>query len=135
MDDKKILGIIALIGGGLTTILINFTAGLLSIIIIGLCYIGSDNNEKTSNQEKLSDYRYAILVLLARVMCADGRQMKCELDIVKSTIYKYYITEEDQKAALKHAYEVFVLFSRECCGCGGFTLETHHKLQNTYQLK
>ena len=101
MDDKKILGIIALIGGGLTTILINFTAGLLSIIIIGLCYIGSDNNEKTSNQEKLSDYRYAILVLLARVMCADGRQMKCELDIVKSAIYKYYITEEDQKAALK----------------------------------
>ena len=101
MDDKKILGIIALIGGGLTTILINFTAGLLSIIIIGLCYIGSDNNEKTSDQEKLSDYRYAILVLLARVMCADGRQMKCELDIVKSAIYKYYITEEDQKAALK----------------------------------
>ena len=101
MDDKKILGIIALIGGGLTTILINFTAGLLSIIIIGLCYIGSDNNEKTSEQEKLSDYRYAILVLLARVMCADGRQMKCELDIVKSAIYKYYITEEDKKTALK----------------------------------
>ncbi|MBR5208695.1 MAG: TerB family tellurite resistance protein [Paludibacteraceae bacterium] len=101
MDDKKILGIIALIGGGLTTILINFTAGLLSIIIIGLCYIGSDNNEKTSEQEKLSDYRYAILVLLARVMCADGRQMKCELDVVKSAIHKYYITEEDQRTALK----------------------------------
>ncbi len=101
MDDKKILGIIALIGGGLTTILINFTAGLLSIIIIGLCYIGSDNNEKTSEQEKLSDYRYAILVLLARVMSADGKQMKCELDVVKSAIHKYYITEDDQKAALK----------------------------------
>ena len=101
MKEKKILGIIALIGGGLTTILINFTAGLLSIIIIGLCYIGSDNNEKKSDQEKLSDYRYAILVLLARVMSADGRQMKCELDIVKSAIYKYYITEEDQKTALK----------------------------------
>ena len=101
MDDKKILGIIALISGGLTTILINFTAGLLSIIIIGLCYIGSDNNEKTSEQEKLSDYRYAILVLLARVMSADGKQMKCELDVVKSTIHKYYITEEDQRTALK----------------------------------
>ena len=101
MDEKKIWGILALIGGGTLSILINFTAGLIFIIIIGLCYIGSDNNEKTSEQEKLSDYRYAILVLLARVMSADGRQMKCELDVVKSAIYKYYITEEDQKAALK----------------------------------
>ena len=33
-------------------------------------------------------------------MSADGRQMKCELDIVKSAIRKYYITEDEQKKAL-----------------------------------
>ena len=103
MDDKKIWGIIALIGGGLLAIInVKVALGSLFIIIgiIGYIYLSTDN-EKTSEQEKLSDYRYAILVLLARVMCADGRQMKCELDIVKSAIYKYYITEEDQKTALK----------------------------------
>ena len=101
MDDKKILGILALIGGCLLIIIdVKFS---LPFIIIGslLCHIGSDNNGKKSDQEKLSDYRYAILVLLARVMSADGRQMKCELDVVKSAIREYYFTEEDQKTALK----------------------------------
>ncbi|MBP5703235.1 MAG: TerB family tellurite resistance protein [Paludibacteraceae bacterium] len=103
MDDKKIWGIIALIGGGLLAIInVKVALGSLFIIIgiIGYIFLSTDN-EKKSDQEKLSDYRYAILVLLARVMCADGRQMKCELDIVKSAIFKYYITEEDQKTALK----------------------------------
>ena len=103
MDDKKIWGIIALIGGGLLAIInVKVALGSLFIIIgiIGYIFLSTDN-EKKSEQEKLSDYRYAILVLLARVMSADGRQMKCELDVVKSAIYKYYITEEDQKTALK----------------------------------
>ena len=103
MKEKKIWGIIALIGGGLLAIInVKVALGSLFIIIgiIGYIFLSTDN-EKKSEQEKLSDYRYAILVLLARVMSADGRQMKCELDVVKSAIYKYYITEEDQKTALK----------------------------------
>lgn len=103
MDDKKIWGIIALIGGGLLAIInVKVALGSLFIIIgiIGYIFLSTDN-EKTSEQEKLSDYRYAILVLLARVMSADGRQMKCELDVVKSAIRRYYTTEEEQKAALK----------------------------------
>ena len=103
MDDKKIWGILALIGGGLLAI-INAKVALgslfITIGIIGYIFLSTDN-EKKSDQEKLSDYRYAILVLLARVMSADGRQMKCELDVVKSAIRKYYFTEEEQKAALK----------------------------------
>ena len=106
MDEKKIWGILALIGGGSLSILINFTAGLMFIIIIVL-YIGSNKKEKKSDQEKkseqekLSDYRFCILVLLARVMSADGRQMKCELDVVKSAIREYYVTGKEQEAALK----------------------------------
>ena len=111
MDEKKIWGILALIGGGSLSILINFTAGLMFIIIIVL-YIGSNKKEKKSDQEKksdhenLSDYRFCILVLLARVMSADGRQMKCELDVVKSAIRKYYITEDEQKKALKQLQSI-----------------------------
>lgn len=62
--------------------------------------------------------------------------MRCELGHSTSslTCYKNQNQTKIQKAALKHAYEVFFLFFRECCGCGGFTLETHHKLQNTYQV-
>ena len=103
MDDKKIWGIIALIGGGLLAIInVKVALGSLFIIIgiIGYIFLSTDN-EKKSEQEKLSDYRYSILVLLARVMSADGRQMKCELDVVKSAIREYYFTEEDQKTALK----------------------------------
>lgn len=112
--NKKILGILSIIAVvgliyvGLLAILINVSSTSLPyvvivVIIIGflLSYISDDKNEEPSDQEKLSDYRYAILVLLARVMSADGRQMKCELDVVKSAIHKYYITEKKQKAALK----------------------------------
>lgn len=62
--------------------------------------------------------------------------MRCELGHSTSSLtrYKNQNQTQIQKAALKHAYEVSVFFSRECCGCGGFTLETHHKLQNTYQV-
>ncbi|MBR6596535.1 MAG: TerB family tellurite resistance protein [Paludibacteraceae bacterium] len=76
-------------------------------IIIIVLYIGSNKKEKKSDQEKkseqekLSDYRFCILVLLARVMSADGRQMKCELDVVKSAIREYYVTGKEQEAALK----------------------------------
>ena len=112
--NKKILGILSIIAVvgliyvGLLAILINVSSTSLPyvvivVIIIGflLSYISDDKNEEPSDQEKLSDYRYAILVLLARVMSADGRQMKCELDVVKSAIREYYVTGKEQEAALK----------------------------------
>ena len=67
---------------------------LALIIVIVSARLLTDEDEKKDNT---SDYRYAILVLLARVMSADGRQMKCELDVVKSEIRRYYITEDEQK--------------------------------------
>ncbi len=60
-----------------------------------------DEDKKDPDHENLSDYRFCILVLLARVMIADGRQMKCELDVVKSAIREYYVTGKEQEAALK----------------------------------
>ena len=54
-----------------------------------------------TEEDETSGYRYFILVLLARVMCADGKNLKCELDVVKSAIRRYYTTEDEQKAALK----------------------------------
>ena len=54
-----------------------------------------------TEEDETSGYRYFILVLLARVMSADGKNLKCELDVVKSAIRRYYTTEEEQKAALK----------------------------------
>ena len=56
--------------------------------------------EDNRNKEKYKDYRYCILVLLAKVMKADGDTMECELDRVKSTIRRYYQTKEEQDAAL-----------------------------------
>ena len=76
---------------------------LALIIVIVSARLLTDEDEKKDNT---SDYRYAILVLLARVMSADGRQMKCELDVVKSAIRKYYITEDEQKKALKQLQSI-----------------------------
>lgn len=59
--------------------------------------------EDNRNKEKYKDYRYCILVLLAKVMKADGDTMECELDRVKSTIQRYYKTKEEQ-------YEAFNTF-------------------------
>lgn len=59
--------------------------------------------EDNRNKEKYKDYRYCILVLLAKVMKADGDTMECELDRVKSTIRRYYKTKEEQ-------YEAFNTF-------------------------
>ena len=59
--------------------------------------------EETGEKEKYKDYRYCILVLLAKVMKADGDTMECELDRVKSTIRRYYKTKEEQ-------YEAFNTF-------------------------
>ena len=76
---------------------------LALIIVIVSARLLTDEDEKKDNT---SDYRYAILVLLARVMSADGRQMKCELDVVKSAIRRYYITEDEQKKALKQLQSI-----------------------------
>jgi len=60
--------------------------------------------EEESIKEKLSDYRYCILVLLAEVMKADRKPMKCELDKVKSIICRYFDTENEQQEALIDFY-------------------------------
>ena len=76
---------------------------LALIIVIVSARLLTDEDEKKDNT---SDYRFCILVLLARVMSADGRQMKCELDVVKSAIRRYYITEDEQKKALKQLQSI-----------------------------
>ena len=78
-----------------------FLFGFAGLVVLFLDFFDNEENINDSNYENLSDYRFAILVLLARVMSADGRQMKCELDVVKSAIREYYVTEDEQKAALK----------------------------------
>lgn len=58
--------------------------------------------DKSGNKSKnKSEFNYYILVLLAEMMKADGRNLTCELDCVKATIRKLYKTEEEQKTALK----------------------------------
>lgn len=62
-----------------------------------------NREEEAREKEKYKDYRYCVLVLLAKVMKADGDTMECELDRVKSTIRRYYKTKEEQ-------YEAFNTF-------------------------
>ena len=57
--------------------------------------------EKKTYNDGDMDFRESVLHLLAAVMKADGRQMKCELDRVKNTIRRYYKTEYEQEKALK----------------------------------
>ena len=80
-----------------------FLVGFLANFLITVFFLRHAEKESANKdeEEELSDYRFCILVLLARVMNADGKKMKCELDAVKSAIRKYYFTEEEQKAALK----------------------------------
>ncbi|MEE1082251.1 MAG: TerB family tellurite resistance protein [Paludibacteraceae bacterium] len=80
-----------------------FLVGFLANFLITVFFLRNAEKESANKdeEEELSDYRYCILVLLARVMNADGEKMKCELDAVKSAICEYYFTEEEQKAALK----------------------------------
>ena len=59
------------------------------------------NYEQDSDENDKIDYRICILVLLAVMMKADGKNMVCELDRVKATIRRYYKTEDEQKTALK----------------------------------
>ena len=59
-----------------------------------------NREEEAREKEKYKDYRYCVLVLLAKVMKADGDTMECELDRVKSTIRRYYKTKEEQYEAI-----------------------------------
>ncbi len=106
MDNKIFYGFLSIIVGLLLSI-ISVELGV-PFFVLGVFFIYNSifNGENLSDHENLSDYRYAILVLLARVMSADGRQMKCELDVVKSAIRRYYITEDEQKKALKQLQSI-----------------------------
>lgn len=59
-----------------------------------------DKEEEHDFTNNVSDFRYAILLLIAEVMKADNRLMSCELDKVKLTIQRYYNTPATQKKAL-----------------------------------
>lgn len=67
----------------------------------------SDTKEKKNEDEIDSNendnlyLKYCILVLLAEVMKADGNLTNCELDRVRTTIRRYYQTEDEQQNALK----------------------------------
>lgn len=63
-------------------------------------FLSKYKKEKKIKEEEI-EFKYSVLELLAVVLKADGRQMACELDSVKSTIRRYYKTDEEQKAALK----------------------------------
>ncbi|MDD5995812.1 MAG: TerB family tellurite resistance protein [Bacteroidales bacterium] len=101
MDNKNFYGFLSIIVGLLLSI-ISVELGV-PFFVLGVFFIYNSifNGENLSDHENLSDYRFCILVLLARVMSADGRQMKCELDVVKSAICEYYIMGMEQRAALK----------------------------------
>lgn len=57
--------------------------------------------KKIKEDKREIEFKYSVLELLAVVLKADGKQMNCELSSVKSTIRRYYKTDEEQKAALK----------------------------------
>ena len=80
-----------------------FLVGFLANFLITVFFLRNAEKESANKdeEEELSDYRYCILVLLAAVMKADGKQMKCELDRAKATIRRYYKTEDERLAALK----------------------------------
>lgn len=59
---------------------------------------GMSMDEEPSTEEKYKDY---ILQLISVVMNANGRQMVCELDRVKSTISRYYKSTSEQNEALQ----------------------------------
>jgi len=61
----------------------------------------SDGDDNDFNDTDEKNFKHCILILLAEMMNADGKQMSCELDRVKATIRRYYKTESEQKAALK----------------------------------
>lgn len=67
----------------------------------------SDTEEKNNEDEFDSNendnlyLKYCILVLLAEVMKADDNLTNCELDRVRTTIRRYYQTEDEQQNALK----------------------------------
>ena len=83
-------------------LLVDSSTTMLKVITLIIAFIILMVSSKLLTEvDETSGYRYFILVMLARVMNADGKNLKCELDVVKSAIRKYYTTEEEQKAALK----------------------------------
>lgn len=61
-----------------------------------------DNEEKNNSYESecIVDFRDCILALLAKVMNYDGKQTNSELERVKVTIQRYYLTVDEQNNAL-----------------------------------
>lgn len=99
MSKKTIIaGVVGFIFGG--------PLGAIIGIVFGALFFSSDDSKKSDSKEdekyEESDFKNCILMLLAEVMNADGKQMSCELDRVKASIRRYYKTEAEQKAALKN---------------------------------
>ncbi|MCQ2189229.1 MAG: TerB family tellurite resistance protein [Paludibacteraceae bacterium] len=61
---------------------------------------------KNKKAVDFSDYRYCIIALTSKIMKADGAIKECELDKVKTTIRRYYKTEEEFQTAQKKFQEI-----------------------------
>lgn len=87
---------------------------LLVFITVSVVFIGIMSRlswrrldyKKNLNVLDLSDYRTCIIALTSKIMKADGAIKDCELDKVKTTIRRYYKTDDEFQAAQKKFQEI-----------------------------
>ncbi len=76
------------------------------LLVLLINWVSSDSTEDENINDNDEIYKRFLLILLSFVMKADGKLKSVELDSVKSTIRRYYKTEEEQKAALKEFQKI-----------------------------
>lgn len=87
---------------------------LLVFITVSVVFIGIMSRlswrrldyKKNLNVLDLSDYRTCIIALTSKIMKADGAIKDCELDKVKTTIRRYYKTDDEFQAAQKKFQDI-----------------------------
>ena len=62
--------------------------------------------KKKHNVIDFSDYRHCVIALMSKIIKADRDINEYELDKAKSTIHRYYKTEEENKQALKKFHDI-----------------------------
>jgi len=73
----------------------------------GFCLFTGINNKQKQKEEEENKFRTNTLLLLAKIMNSDGKQMNCELNRVKSTITRYYSTDTERRKALEQ-FQLFI---------------------------
>ncbi len=112
---------------GMSYVVVSVMALAVVFVLIGLVLkFRKDKRAKEESKEHktsepkdfMSDFKKCLLVLLADVMQADGVEHKKEFSRVKSTISRYYKTQEEQNAAfsefrtiLKNNYNTTIICS------------------------